>query len=140
MTLPMSFTEPAPAPQAPVAGGEAGGAREGRQEAARAGRAAQEAHGRRRQLGEGDLDASRGDLADLLLVDGDVFADVVDLQQVVIDDTLFKRWGRRVHHAFWTHDGAAQGGKKIARGQTVSVQVRNPDGMLSNVMPFMRPL
>jgi DDE superfamily endonuclease len=35
---------------------------------------------------------------------------------VVIDDTLFKRWGRRVHHAFWTHDGAAQGGKKIARG------------------------
>ena len=35
---------------------------------------------------------------------------------VVIDDTLFKRWGRHVHHAFWTHDGAAQGGKKIARG------------------------
>ena len=22
---------------------------------------------------------------------------------VVIDDTLFKRWGRQVHHAFWTH-------------------------------------
>jgi hypothetical protein len=21
---------------------------------------------------------------------------------VVIDDTLFKRWGRQVHHAFWT--------------------------------------
>ena len=35
---------------------------------------------------------------------------------MVIDDTLFKRWGRQVHHAFWTHDGAAQGGKKIARG------------------------
>lgn len=35
---------------------------------------------------------------------------------VVIDDTLFKRWGRQVHRAFWTHDGAAQGGKKIARG------------------------
>ncbi len=35
---------------------------------------------------------------------------------VVIDDTLFKRWGRKVWHAFWTHDGAAQGGKKIARG------------------------
>jgi len=35
---------------------------------------------------------------------------------VVVDDTLFKRWGRQVHHAFWTHDGAAQGGKKIARG------------------------
>jgi hypothetical protein len=35
---------------------------------------------------------------------------------VVIDDTLFKRWGRHVHGAHWTHDGAAQGGKKIARG------------------------
>ena len=35
---------------------------------------------------------------------------------VVVDDTLFKRWGRKVRHAFWTHDGAAQGGKKIARG------------------------
>jgi hypothetical protein len=35
---------------------------------------------------------------------------------VVVDDTLFKRWGRKVHHAFWTHDGAAQGGNKIARG------------------------
>jgi hypothetical protein len=35
---------------------------------------------------------------------------------VVVDDTLFKRWGRKVHHAFWTHDGAAQGGKKIGRG------------------------
>lgn len=35
---------------------------------------------------------------------------------VVIDDTLFRRWGRRVHHAFWTHDGAAQGPVKIGRG------------------------
>jgi hypothetical protein len=35
---------------------------------------------------------------------------------VVVDDTLFKRWGRKVHHAFWTHDGAAQGGQKIVRG------------------------
>jgi hypothetical protein len=35
---------------------------------------------------------------------------------VVVDDTLFKRWGRKVHHAFWTHDGPAQGGNKIARG------------------------
>ena len=35
---------------------------------------------------------------------------------VVVDDTLFQRWGRKVHHAFWTHDGAAQGGRKIARG------------------------
>jgi len=35
---------------------------------------------------------------------------------VVIDDTLFQRWGRHVWQAHWTHDGAAQGGKKIARG------------------------
>jgi hypothetical protein len=35
---------------------------------------------------------------------------------VVLDDTLLRRWGRKVHHAFWTHDGAAQGGRKIARG------------------------
>ena len=40
---------------------------------------------------------------------------------VAIDDTLFKRWGRKVHHAFWTHDGAAQGGKKIARGNRWAV-------------------
>ncbi|MCA1674897.1 MAG: transposase [Actinobacteria bacterium] len=40
---------------------------------------------------------------------------------VVIDDTLFKRWGRKVHHAFWTHDGAAQGGNKIARGNRWAV-------------------
>lgn len=35
---------------------------------------------------------------------------------VVVDDTLFRRWGRSVHHAFWTHDGAAQGKYKISRG------------------------
>ena len=35
---------------------------------------------------------------------------------VAVDDTLFKRWGRLVHHAFWTHDGAAQGKSKIGRG------------------------
>jgi hypothetical protein len=35
---------------------------------------------------------------------------------VVFDDTLFIRWGRKVHHAFWTHDGAAQGPNKTARG------------------------
>ena len=28
---------------------------------------------------------------------------------VVVDDTLFRRWGKKVHHAFWTHDGAARG-------------------------------
>lgn len=35
---------------------------------------------------------------------------------VVVDDTLFHRWGKRVHHAFWTHDGSAQGPAKIGRG------------------------
>jgi hypothetical protein len=35
---------------------------------------------------------------------------------VVFDDTLFRRWGKRVHAAFWTHDGAAQGKHKIGRG------------------------
>lgn len=35
---------------------------------------------------------------------------------VAVDDTLFKRWGRKVHHAFWTHDGAVQGKAKIGRG------------------------
>ena len=35
---------------------------------------------------------------------------------VVVDDTLFRRWGRKVHHAFWTHDGAAQGPDKLGRG------------------------
>ena len=35
---------------------------------------------------------------------------------VVVDDTLFRRWGKQVHHAFWTHDGAAQGPAKLGRG------------------------
>ncbi|TQC40050.1 hypothetical protein EEB14_56830 [Rhodococcus sp. WS4] len=35
---------------------------------------------------------------------------------VVVDDTLFRRWGKKVHHAFWTHDGAAQGPTKLGRG------------------------
>jgi hypothetical protein len=35
---------------------------------------------------------------------------------VAVDDTLFKRWGRKVHHAFWTHDGSVQGKNKIGRG------------------------
>ncbi len=33
---------------------------------------------------------------------------------VAVDDTLFRRWGRKVHHAFWTHDGAAQGPAKLS--------------------------
>ncbi|MPY86050.1 MAG: transposase, partial [Actinophytocola sp.] len=35
---------------------------------------------------------------------------------VVVDDTLFRRWGKKVHHAWWTHDGAAQGPTKLGRG------------------------
>lgn len=35
---------------------------------------------------------------------------------VAVDDTLLKRWGRKVHHVFWTHDGSAQGKNKIGRG------------------------
>jgi DDE superfamily endonuclease len=35
---------------------------------------------------------------------------------VVVDDTLFRRWGRKVFGAFWTHDGAAQGPRKLGRG------------------------
>ena len=36
--------------------------------------------------------------------------------EAVVDDTLFRRWGKKVHHAFWTHDGAAQGPAKLGRG------------------------
>jgi DDE superfamily endonuclease len=35
---------------------------------------------------------------------------------VAVDDTLFRRWGKKVHHAFWTHDGSAQGPAKLGRG------------------------
>jgi hypothetical protein len=35
---------------------------------------------------------------------------------VVIDDTLFRRWGRRVHLALWTHDGSVQGPDRLGRG------------------------
>jgi hypothetical protein len=37
---------------------------------------------------------------------------------VAVDGTLFKRWGRKVFQARWAYDGAAQGGKKIAFGNT----------------------
>ena len=48
---------------------------------------------------------------------------------VVVDDTLFRRWGKKVHHAFWTHDGAAQGPAKLGRGNRwviVGIVVRLP--------------
>ena len=42
---------------------------------------------------------------------------------------LFRRWGKKVHHAFWTHDGAAQGPAKLGRGNRwviVGIVVRLP--------------
>ena len=36
--------------------------------------------------------------------------------EVVIDDTLFRRWGRKVHAVLWTHDGAAQDPNALGRG------------------------
>jgi hypothetical protein len=35
---------------------------------------------------------------------------------VAVDDTLFRRWGRKVHAAVWTHDGSAQGPSKVGFG------------------------
>jgi hypothetical protein len=48
---------------------------------------------------------------------------------VSVDDTLFRRWGKKVFAAFWTHDGAAQGKHKIGRGNrwvVVGIVVRLP--------------
>ena len=35
---------------------------------------------------------------------------------VVVDDTLFHRYGRKVFAAFWQHDGSARGRDGIGRG------------------------
>jgi SRSO17 transposase len=35
---------------------------------------------------------------------------------VAVDDTLFKRHGKKVHGAAWQHDGAAKGSKPVGRG------------------------
>src|SRR6266567_4598830 len=37
---------------------------------------------------------------------------------VAVDGTLFRRWGRKIFQARWAYDGSAQGGKKIAFGNT----------------------
>ena len=37
---------------------------------------------------------------------------------VAIDGTFFKRFGRHVAEARWAYDGSAQGGKKVAFGNT----------------------
>src|SRR4029077_21106981 len=36
--------------------------------------------------------------------------------EVVVDDTLFRRWGPRVFGSFWTHDGSAQDPNALGRG------------------------
>ena len=36
--------------------------------------------------------------------------------EVVVDDTLFRRWGPKVHAAYWTHDGSAQDPNALGRG------------------------
>jgi DDE superfamily endonuclease len=48
---------------------------------------------------------------------------------VAVDGTFFKRWGRKVFQARWAYDGSAQGGKKIAFGNTwviAAIVVRLP--------------
>jgi len=35
---------------------------------------------------------------------------------VVVDDSLFRRWGPKVFGAFWTHDGSAQDPHALGRG------------------------
>jgi hypothetical protein len=51
---------------------------------------------------------------------------------LAVDDTLFRRWGRKVHAAHWGYDGSLQvpkGGKKLSRGNTfvvAAVVVRLP--------------
>jgi len=37
---------------------------------------------------------------------------------VAVDGTFFRRWGRTVFQARWAYDGSAQGGKKVAFGNT----------------------
>jgi DDE superfamily endonuclease len=37
---------------------------------------------------------------------------------VAVDGTFFKRWGPKVFAARWAYDGSAQGGKKVAFGNT----------------------
>jgi len=57
-----------------------------------------------------------------LLSDGDAVT-------VAVDGTFFRRWGRQVFQARWAYDGSAQGGKKVAYGNTwvvAAVVVRLP--------------
>ena len=49
-----------------------------------------------------------------LIVDRMLAADTAI--EVVVDDTLFRRWGPKVFGAFWTHDGSAQDPNALGRG------------------------
>src|SRR6266853_209406 len=40
---------------------------------------------------------------------------------VACDGTFFRRWGRKVFQARWAYDGSAQGGKKVAFGNTWAI-------------------
>lgn len=43
---------------------------------------------------------------------------------IAVDDTMFKRWGRKVHAAHWGYDGSLKiprGGKKLSKGNTFVV-------------------
>ena len=42
---------------------------------------------------------------------------------VAVDGTFFRRWGKKVAQARWAYDGSAQGGKKVAFGNTWVVAV-----------------
>ncbi|MGH3500172.1 MAG: IS701 family transposase [Nocardioidaceae bacterium] len=61
-------------------------------------------------------------VVDLLVPDGEAVL-------VAVDDTLFRRTGRKVHAASWFHDGSAVGGKKVGYGNNwviAAIVVRLP--------------
>lgn len=65
------------------------------------------AHGR---WSLGAVSAALAQLVVRLLVPGG------EAVNVAIDDTLFRRWGKKVHAAGWFHDGSAQGEHKVGYG------------------------
>lgn len=59
---------------------------------------------------------------------------------VVLDDTLFRRWGPKVHAAFWTHDGSAQDPHALGRGNRwviVGIVVTLPFGTRPVCLPVL---
>ena len=59
---------------------------------------------------------------------------------VVVDDTLFRRWGPKVHAAFWTHDGSAQDPHALGRGNRwviVGIVVTLPFGTRPVCLPVL---